>query len=551
MQSFFGAIWGFMAGTVKGMTGLVARETTGRVVGTTMSRVYTIMWACVKWLILLFLFVFFEYALYHFNDAVNLGRWLPGFASPLRPYYLPLIGLILICVGVVLYFFFVTWDTGPEEAPFPDIDAAWETAMGAIRQAGILPHQVSLFLVLGRPESAETNLFDGAGVKWVVKASPPDPNAPIHVYAEKESSPKSTYPGAIYVTCRGASVLGKLAGILARDETVMPAHGAYNPEESTGALATVGAVDRDAIKAKEIVAASLGREATILEKRKTYRAERGRPLGNDLLSDTEEVARLKARLGYLCRLIARERGTECAANGILLLIPLAGTDTIGEAQLTAQACLEDLTTARAEMKIDCPVINLLVDLEDLPGFGDFLSLQRPKELSSRRGGSFPMATRLTREELRVQIKTSLNWVCTTYLQDSVYSIFQSETDGNKDVSPLFPGNSRLTLLLAEMNERAEAVCDIVLSAMMPENEPMFRYSGFYLAATGATGVQGFIAGVFQKQVKEQASVTWTQAALDQDAANYAMANSYATTTYVLVGVLILILLVFVYFIFFR
>ena len=54
-------------------------------------------------------------------------------------------------------------------------------------------------------------VFDGAGLKWVVKNCPPDPNAPLHVYAEKESSPKSTYPGAIYVTCRGASVLGKLA----------------------------------------------------------------------------------------------------------------------------------------------------------------------------------------------------------------------------------------------------------------------------------------------------------------------------------------------------
>src|SRR5205823_6321028 len=144
-----------------------------------------------RWLILLFLFLAFEYTLYYFNDAINLGRWLPEFSPRLKPYYAPLLGLIVILVGVVLYFFFATWDTEPDESPFPDIDAAWQTAMDAVQQAGILPHQVSLFLVLGRPESAEANLFDGAGVKWVVKNCPPDPNAPVHVYAEKESSPKS------------------------------------------------------------------------------------------------------------------------------------------------------------------------------------------------------------------------------------------------------------------------------------------------------------------------------------------------------------------------
>jgi IcmF-related N-terminal domain len=541
MGSIFAAIWGAITRIFSALGSKVVGESSGKAI--------SFLGTCVRWLILLCLFVGFEYALYYFNDAINLGRWLPDFSPRLKPYYAPLVGLIIILVGVVLYFFFATWDTEAEESPFPDLDAAWQAALEAVNQAGILPHQVSLFLVLGRPESAEVNMFDGAGVKWVVKHAPPDPNAPLHVYAEKESSPKSTYPGAIYVTCRGASVLGKLAGILARDETVMPAAAAFNPESSQNALDTVGAVDRDAAKAKEIVAATQGREATVLEKRKAYRADRGKPLASDLLADTAEVTRLKARLAYLCRLIARARGSECAANGILLLIPLAGTDTIGEAQLTAQACLEDLTTVRSEIKIDCPVITMLVDLEDLPGFTDFLSLQRPKELAARRGGSFPMATRLTRDELRTQIRTSLAWVCTTYLQDSVYAVFQSETDANKEVSPLFPRNSRLAMLLTEMNDRADAVCDIVLSAMMPENEPMFRYSGFYFGGTGAVGVQGFIAGVFQKLVKEQASVTWTQAALDEDAKYYASANSYATATYALLVLLGVVAAGFGYYVF--
>jgi len=67
-----------------------------------------------------------------------------------------------------------------------------------------------------------------------------------------------------------------------------------------------------------------------------------------------------------------------------------------------------------------------------------------------------MSTRLTRDELVTEIRNSLTWVCTTYLQDSVYKVFQSESGTNKDVTSMFPANARLALLLAEMNERADA-----------------------------------------------------------------------------------------------
>jgi hypothetical protein len=502
--------------------------------------------------IIIGLFVGYEVGLWYLNKAFQLEQYLPGFPRILQQFFAPLLGFIVLLACIILYYAFVRWDEELDESPFPDIEKTWNEAMDAVQAAGILPHRVSLFLVLGRPESPEANMFEGGGHKWVVKYPPNDPNAPIHVYAEKESSSKAAYPGAIYVTCRGASVMGKLGGILARDESVLPTPGGFGMEASSSdALNTVGAVDRDAIKAREIVAASQGREATILEKRKAYRAERGRPLGNDLLADSAEVTRLKKRLAYLCQLIGHERGSECAMNGVLLLIPLAGTDTIGEAKLTAQACVEDLATVRNETKIDCPVITMLVDMEDLPGFPEFLSLQRSKELTSRRGGSFPMSTRLSRDEIRQQLKTSLAWTCTTYLQDSVYSVFQSETDASKEVAPLFPRNSRLAMLLTEMNERAEAVCDIVLTAVMPEKEEMFRYSGFYFAATGPVGMQGFIAGVFQKLVKEQASVTWTQAALDADENAYATASYYATFTYILVFLLIVLVGGFAYYMVFK
>jgi hypothetical protein len=375
--------------------------------------------------------------------------------------------------------------------------------------------QVPLFFVVGRPEAAEEHLFDASGLKLIVKQTPANPRAPIHVFADRDG---------VYVTCRGASVLGKLADILSLEDV---------PES---AVAEQGEAGEDLDKTMrpgsreqaviEMLRASVGQDVTAVRKRAMRRAALGKPLGMDFLSDVKEVARYKSRLTHLCRLIVRDRQPFCGANGILLLVPLGGTDTIGEAQLAAQAAHEDLNTVRQELKLDCPVVSLLVDMEQLPGFDEFMKRQPPKELGNRRGSGFPMSTRLTHDEVLQHIRQSLAWVCTTYLQDSVYRAFQAETPADPDPTPLFGGNSHLALLLDEMNERANSLSLIVLQAVAPERDPLFRYAGCYLAATGPKGNQGFVAGVIQKLVREQSSVSWTQAALTEDAQSRTWANYY-------------------------
>jgi hypothetical protein len=215
------------------------------------------------------------------------------------------------------------------------------------------------------------------------------------------------------------------------------------------------------------------------------------------------------------------------------MVPLAGTDTTGEAQFTAQAAQEDLSVTRAEMKLDCPVVSLLVDMEQLPGLEDYLQRQPPKELGNRQGGSFPMATRLSREEIVQHVRASLAWVCTSYLQDGAYRLFQTETQANPNPTVLMPGNSRLVLMLDEMNERAEALSWIVSRAIAPDNDALFRYSGCYLAGTGPKGGQGFVAGVFQKMVREQSSVGWTEVALAEDAQMHTWSKYYLVLSIVL------------------
>jgi hypothetical protein len=486
----------------------------------------------VRWIVWIVLDLALLVALYFLNDVSGIGGAVP---NRFRAFYLPILGQLVVLIGVVLYWFYLLWFSTPDASPFPDIDEAWQDAMRAVSQAGIQLPNVPLFLVLGRPASGEDHLFEASGLKLVVKQTPANPNAPVHVWADRE---------AVYVTCRGASVLGKLAGILSLEDIAEgPAAPEGEPAEDLDKTHVAGRKEQGLI---EMLRASMGQDATPVKKRTMRRAAMGKPLGSDFLSDPKEVARFKARLAHLCGLIVRDRQPFCAANGILLLVPLGGTDTPAEGQFTAQACQDDLNVARQVMKLDCPLVSLLVDMEDLPGFAEFMRRQPPKELGNRRGNGFPMSTRLSRQEVLEQVRISLAWVCTTYLQDNVYRIFDAEKAEKADLSPIVAGNARLVLLLDEMNARAESVCAILQQAIAPENDTLFHYSGCYLAATGGKESQAFVAGVFQKLVKEQSSVSWTEAALAEDAQCQTWATYYLAAAGVL-AVLWCVLLAWIFF----
>src|SRR5207248_2261967 len=75
-----------------------------------------------------------------------------------------------------------------------------------LHQAGIDISEAPLFLVLGKAQGGEIALFEGTQMTFPVKYAPPRDDAPLHVFASRD---------AIFVTCAGASLLGKQADILA------------------------------------------------------------------------------------------------------------------------------------------------------------------------------------------------------------------------------------------------------------------------------------------------------------------------------------------------
>ena len=65
-----------------------------------------------------------------------------------------------------------------------------------------------------------------------------------------------------------------------------------------------------------------------------------------LLRDTAQADYLSARLQHLCRLIVRDRRPYCPINGVLLLVPFAGTDTEEDANQTGEVLRRDVTIYR-------------------------------------------------------------------------------------------------------------------------------------------------------------------------------------------------------------
>jgi hypothetical protein len=521
MLSIFTAIWGWITWAVQALLPFKPNRPIGPLVR-------WIVWIVLDLALLAVLYLINDR--FDFTGAVRLPRFLAD-AGWLRHWYLPILGQLLVLTAVVLYWFYLLWFSPVEASPFPDIDDAWNEAMRALGQAGIQLPNLPLFLILGRPAAEEENLFEASGLKLVVKLTPGNPHAPVHVCADREG---------VYVTCRGASVLGKLASILALED--VPQGATAETAEAAENLERTHMAGRKEQGLIDLLRASMGQSATPAHKRALRRAALGRPLGNDLLSEAGEVARYKARLAHLCRLILRDRQPFCAANGILVLVPAGGTDTAAEAQLTAQAVQDDLAVARQESKLDCPLVAVLADMEEITGFTDFIQRQPPGEIGNRRGSGFPMLTRLKPEELLDQVRASVSWICTTYMQDNVYRVLASESAAKPDVKPLLPANGRLALLLDEMHMRSEPLIAIVQQAIAPPQDSMFRYSGCYLAATGPRGSQAFVAGVFQKLLKEQNSVTWTPRAVTEDTENAGRAL-YAFAATCVLTVLWLLLLV--------
>jgi hypothetical protein len=468
------------------------------------------------------------------------------FGVSLGDYWLPILALLLYLLIWLGWWLWKLLGLEEEASRFPDIDQAWEQAIAALNEAGIDVREPPLYLVLGRPAGSEVSFFNGVQLQLKVVHVPNRPDAPLYVYANRDG---------IYVTCAGASLLGRQADILAGAGDGVPESGfgageggtAMDPTKTIGPnerLQDVQAVLRRAReqgRGPNQLTPQEEQEIRLLvaQDEVAYVQQKAKPRPQ-LLRHTEEVKQLTARLQHLCRLIVRDRQPFCPVNGVLLLLPIAATDTKEDADQTGALSQHDLATVRRTLQVHCPLFTMVCDLETIPGFCEFIDRFPVDQRQRRVGQRFPLLPDLNEDEAVTDwVDRSVQWICQSLFPTWVYKLFRVETAGREEFSPVVRGNIRLYQLMSQISERQKRLSHVLTRGLTTESQP-WLFGGCYLAGTGtdATREQAFTAGVFRRLIENQNYVSWTVEA-EQEEAKYARLV-YALQIGIAAGILLLL-----------
>jgi hypothetical protein len=468
--------------------------------------------------------------------------------------WLPILFLLVYALCWLSWWLWKLLVSEEEESAFPDIDGAWEEAVATLNRAGLGLSDLPVFLILGQPESDEPSVFKAAQLSLAVRQAPAHPDAPVHVYATRD---------AIYVTCPGASLLGRYAASLAaKTPAAVAAPTSPGGEGDMDELLKTLRIDKGTKAAQNIgdILARAEREGRSLasltpEERRELRSISRRDNPHlSLLRNVEEIELHAARLRHLCRLMVRDRHPYCAVNGMLLLIPFAGTDSDQDATDTADVIQRDLAVTRSALKVHCPLFAMLCDLESAPGFSELLQRFGAKERLQRVGQRCPLAPDLKEGAARSgfggpmadMLDSLARWVSRSVVPGWVYKKFQLEKKAEDDPLAITHANSRLFLLVDEMRERQRRLGLILARGLggVGNGGPLL-FGGLYLAATGNTDAtqQAFVAGVFSRLLEGQSTVYWT----DQTRAEEATYERWITIGWAAVGCLVLGVVALVWF----
>jgi hypothetical protein len=441
--------------------------------------------------------------LWFLNKVLKIYEWLPN-VSWARHIWLPILFVLLYALAVTGWWIYRLLMAEPDAADFPDIDEAWEEALEALDQAGVSLTEVPVFLVLGRTETPEELFFQAAQLNLVVKGAPVGARHPLHVYASREG---------VFITCAGCSLLGKQASLLALEGIGEDA--GFGDAPVPGLLDDAGATLRPGRAEQKIIQRVVRMVGTQMNglQRRALRRESNLPMPS-LMASNADVEAITARLAYLCRLIFRDRQPYCPINGLLVLAPLGVTDTEIDAQQSADLCHRDLSVVRRVLKVRCPMFAMVVDMEQLPGFREFIQRRSVAERARRIGQRFPLNPPDLRDQgLEEKLGEAVQWLGHNVVRDLVYKVFKTDPGTKLDV------NHELFLMLDEMRERKDHLARFIVQGLARAADGPLLFGGCYMAATGAERDkdQAFIRGVLARLFESQNFVSWTGQAKAEDA----------------------------------
>lgn len=482
------------------------------------------------------------------NYAFDLDKLLRAPGIPWLPrVWLPVLFLLVYVLSWLGWWLWKLLEPVEEASVFPDIDEAWAEAVKALEQGNIDLTEAPLFLVVGKPAAPEEALFAAARLNFTVKQSPRRSDAPLHAYANRDG---------IYVSCGGASLSGRQTEILyggsggGGDSALVGGGSAQGGASSEDQYKTVQAggimKEMQAVLAR---AREQGRDPGQLteeekrEIREMVAHEEGQRGGRktgprpQIMRNAEEVERSSARLRHLCRLIVRDRRPFCPANGILFLVPFAGSDSEEDANQTGGAIHQDLANIRDVLRVHVPVFAMICDLEKASGFKEFLERFPEDQRQRRLGQRFPLCPDLPTDKLSPSVESCVQWIFQVVFPTWIYKLFRVESPGREEVNHVVAGNCRLYQLMGQMRERQKRFSRIVSRALVLEASGPPLFGGCYVGATGTdpSTEQGFVAGTFRRLTENQNYVSWTDEALAEEA------DYHRLTTYGYVAIVIITL----------
>ena len=302
-------------------------------------------------------------------DRIGLSRLI--FSGRISGVWLPLTALclyVMIWLGWWLYRL-LSLEVPAASTEYPDIDRAWSQAVEALLRAGIQLDTTPLFLVLGGSISGEASLFRAAGLKFQVKQVPTEQAQPVHVTANNDG---------IWVSCPGASVLGQF----------LSAFGSQGMAPGEVSLDTLSGEPADAFKTMGLGGGGETlRIEDFMDSLKKSGAQVPGPLRSRKSVDAETYS---ARLRYFCRLIARDRNGLCPINGALVVLPCTLADPGTPIADICSATKADLSDTFETLRMRCPVLFLISDLDQLPGFTEVVERLPSNQRNNRMGQRFPL-----------------------------------------------------------------------------------------------------------------------------------------------------------------
>jgi hypothetical protein len=478
----------------------------------------------VRWVIHFIVVAAILVGLHYVNWWCGIHNWLPGQPDLLRYNWLPLlfvISYVLCWLGWWLWKLLVTED---EYAEFPDITDAWDEAQVALGKAGIDLREVPLFLVVGRTESGMGPLFSASKLKLPVQHVPTSPDAPLHVFAS---------PEAVFVTCEGASLLGRQgaflhgsgAGAVANPGALIYGEGG-KPLEKTY---IPGVAEREIMEIP-LRAKKEGREQSPDERRQGRALWRRELYQKAPIRNREEKATYAARFEHLCRLIVRDRAPYVPVNGVLVLLPFAATDSDQDALDTGATCEVDVKLIHRTLQVHAPTIALVCDLETAPGFGAFLEgfteEEKKKRIGHRSAWVPDLGTWAERGESEHKARAAIlgelgQWVFSAVVSTWVSKHFRIEAPGRDDLTAVTQVNAQLFLFMNALRERRRRLGRLLSHGFALESDVPVWFGGCYIAGTGpdSGAQQGFVAGVFAKlfEAEKEGLVSWTAEAVADEA----------------------------------